>query len=406
MNIEAQRNDCEVAVIGAGPYGLSVAAHLRDAGIETRVFGEPMSFWRDHMPSGMKLRSEWHATHLSDPQRRSTLDVFGAEHDFAKTYPLPLQDFMRYGLWFQQRHVPELDRRKVIAIHPAIRGFRLTLADGDLVHVARVVVALGLQNQDFRPAEFRGQPASLVSHSCDHVDLSSFKGLRVGVIGRGQSATEIRGAAGGGRRRGRIDQSRPGPLDRLGNRERGAARRLEVEVAQGADAALRRRAVSAELDRRSAGRDPSPAGGSARPRQHPQSAAGGSGVAKTARGQAFASMPAASFAASLRTAAASRCSSTTACAPLITSCSRPAIISISRASAYCRRISLARVTRANGSPVLRAGLELNVAGLHFVGASAVASFGPIMRFVAGVDYAAHAVARAVRRDRRPVLLDA
>jgi cation diffusion facilitator CzcD-associated flavoprotein CzcO len=190
MNIEAQRNDCEVAVIGAGPYGLSVAAHLRDAGIETRVFGEPMSFWRDHMPSGMKLRSEWHATHLSDPQRRSTLDVFGAEHDFAKTYPLPLQDFIRYGLWFQQRHVPEFDRRKVIAIHPAIRGFRLTLADGDLVHVARVVVALGLQNQDFRPAEFKGQPASLVSHSCDHVDLSSFKGLRVGVIGRGQSATE------------------------------------------------------------------------------------------------------------------------------------------------------------------------------------------------------------------------
>ena len=59
-----ERDDSEVAVIGAGPYGLAVAAHLRDARIGVRVFGDPMSFWRDHMPKGMKLRSPWCATHI------------------------------------------------------------------------------------------------------------------------------------------------------------------------------------------------------------------------------------------------------------------------------------------------------------------------------------------------------
>ena len=46
----------EIAVIGAGPYGLSIAAHMADANISTRVFGDTMSFWRN-MPKGMKLRS-------------------------------------------------------------------------------------------------------------------------------------------------------------------------------------------------------------------------------------------------------------------------------------------------------------------------------------------------------------
>ena len=51
--------------------------------------------------------------------------------------------------------------------------------------------------------------------------------------------------------------------------------------------------------------------------------------------------------------------------------------------------------RLNGSPQLKRGLEASVPGLHFVGAAAAASFGPLMRFVAGAGYAARAVAREV-----------
>ena len=68
---------CDVAVIGAGPYGLSAAAHLRTVkGLEVRLFGEPMSFWDRHMPAGMLLRSPWEASHISDPDGAFTLDAY------------------------------------------------------------------------------------------------------------------------------------------------------------------------------------------------------------------------------------------------------------------------------------------------------------------------------------------
>ena len=84
------RDVCDVAIIGAGPYGLSLAAHLKAAHIDTRVFGDPMSFWRDHMPAGMKLRSGWGETHLSDPNRRFTLDAYVQHRGIKQPDLLPL----------------------------------------------------------------------------------------------------------------------------------------------------------------------------------------------------------------------------------------------------------------------------------------------------------------------------
>lgn len=62
-----------VAVIGAGPFGLSTAAHLRARGIPVRVFGDPMVSWRDHMPAGMLLKSTPAASNLDAPQHGHTL---------------------------------------------------------------------------------------------------------------------------------------------------------------------------------------------------------------------------------------------------------------------------------------------------------------------------------------------
>src|SRR5580692_6301305 len=104
-------NACEVAVIGAGPYGLSVAAHLRHAGFTTKVFGEPMSFWRHHMPKGMRLRSPWRATPMSDPAEKFSLDAFAAAQRADPTAPLMLENFVAYGDWFCSRAVGDVDRR-------------------------------------------------------------------------------------------------------------------------------------------------------------------------------------------------------------------------------------------------------------------------------------------------------
>src|SRR4051812_17255752 len=100
---------CHVAVIGAGPCGLVVAAHLRDAGVEARVVGQPMAFWRQTMPHGMLLRSEWPGSHIADPRRALTFDRYEAARGTALSRPLPLADVVDYGLWYQRQAVPDLD---------------------------------------------------------------------------------------------------------------------------------------------------------------------------------------------------------------------------------------------------------------------------------------------------------
>ena len=69
-------------------------------------------------------------------------------------------------------------------------GYRLVLEDGDVFHAHRVVMAVGLLGHEYRPAEFDGLPQELVSHSCEHTSSELYRGKRVAVIGRGQSACE------------------------------------------------------------------------------------------------------------------------------------------------------------------------------------------------------------------------
>ena len=69
----------DTAIVGAGPYGLSIAAHLRRRGIPFRIFGRPMDSWLHHMPKGMMLKSDGFASDIYDPERAFTLRQFCAE---------------------------------------------------------------------------------------------------------------------------------------------------------------------------------------------------------------------------------------------------------------------------------------------------------------------------------------
>ena len=183
-------SSCQVAIVGAGPYGLASAAHLRARGVETRVFGEPMEFWERHMPKGMCLRSASSASSLGDPAGRLGLDRFRGLHDLPLTKPVPIADFIRYGHWFQQQAVPNVERRTVAHVSPNARGFHVRLNDGEEFHARRVVVATGISLFAYRPPELADLPAPLVSHSFDHADLGRFAGQTVAVLGSGQSALE------------------------------------------------------------------------------------------------------------------------------------------------------------------------------------------------------------------------
>jgi FAD-dependent urate hydroxylase len=183
---------CENVIIGAGPYGLSIAAHLRAANIAFEIIGSTMESWRRHMPRGMYLKSEAFASNLSDPERRLTYERFCAEHGRPyrrKDVPLPIADFLDYADWFRgQGGGPSRDAT-VTVLRPIKSGFELALDDGDVVIARRVIVATGHLHYRHVPTVLAGL-GGFVSHSSEHHDLSRFAGWSVTVVGCGQSGLE------------------------------------------------------------------------------------------------------------------------------------------------------------------------------------------------------------------------
>jgi lysine/ornithine N-monooxygenase len=183
-----------IAIIGAGPYGLSLAAHLRAKGVDHRVLGDPMAFWREHMPKGMLLKSDGFASTLYDPAGEFTLRHYCSERGIAYAdvnIPVRVEDFCAYGMAFQKRFAPNLDNKRVTSVDRSQAGFTLRLNDGESFTAQRVVIATGLSHYEHIPAELAGLPADLLSHSSAHSDCGPFKGRDVTVVGGGASATEL-----------------------------------------------------------------------------------------------------------------------------------------------------------------------------------------------------------------------
>ena len=181
---------CDVAVIGAGPYGLSVGSHLKAKGITACVFGEPMEFWANKMPEGMLLRSPRVASNLSDPDRAFTLEAYEAASKKEPCAPVPLDTFVEYGRWFRHQLGSDLDQRTVLRVDRDEPGFRLTLRDGQEIRSKSVVVAAGIGPFKKKPAVFRDLSSLQAMHCYEGRDVRRFAGKRVAVIGAGQSALE------------------------------------------------------------------------------------------------------------------------------------------------------------------------------------------------------------------------
>jgi FAD-dependent urate hydroxylase len=390
------KSSTEVAIVGAGPYGLSAAAHLRRAGVAVQIFGHPMSFWRG-MPAGMLLRSNWGATNIAERGGELSLKSYQAETGASFREPVPLEEFVEYGTWVQRRVAPDVDRRLVAGIESTPDGFRLSTEDGDAMEAGRVVVACGIERFAWRPPEFSHLPGTLASHTGEHSDLTGFAGKRVAVVGGGQSAREcaallheggaevevfarsrklvwLRGV-GVKKRLGRVGPIVYAPTDvgPLWYSRLVAAPNLFRRLPRAAQSKIARRSIRPAgshwlvdrladvplfLDCRVVSANP---------------VDGGLSLLLSTGEKRFVDHLL--FGTGYK-------------------------VDIGRYPFLGREL-LGQIRRVGGFPILSSGLESSVPGLHFMGAPASWSFGPIMRFVSGSWHGGRALAAKVVATRTP-----
>jgi thioredoxin reductase len=184
----------DVLVIGAGPFGLSISAHLRHRGVEHTIVGRPMDTWRAHMPLGMFLKSEPYGSAISAATRGYDVGTYARLHGFDdyvdRVGPLSLERFLGYADWFTKQLVPDVRDLTVTNVTPQDGGFKVEFAEEAPVFARQVIVATGLLPYMHIPGELSGLPSDLMTHSSVHDRLDQFSGKRVAVIGAGQSALQ------------------------------------------------------------------------------------------------------------------------------------------------------------------------------------------------------------------------
>src|SRR6516162_1426850 len=133
----------DTAIIGAGPYGLALAAHLTKQGREIRVFGELMGSWKHNMPAGMLLKSYPWASNIADPDSQFTVKHFCTDHgvdyhDYLTA--VALETFIDYGREFQRLYVPFVEHRMLVALQRNSTGFCARFDDEETISARRVVI--------------------------------------------------------------------------------------------------------------------------------------------------------------------------------------------------------------------------------------------------------------------------
>ena len=184
---------CDVLIIGAGPYGLSISTHLRQWGIDHLIVGRPMDAWRSHMPADMFLKSEPYGSDMSCPQKGYDLEGYNRSENIGgieRGTPLPLDKFLNYADWYVKHLVPDVSNVTATEVKAVNGGFRVAFADVEPIAAKSVVLATGVLPHFYIPAELASLPSEVVSHTSDHRLFDQFQGRRVAIVGAGSSALE------------------------------------------------------------------------------------------------------------------------------------------------------------------------------------------------------------------------
>lgn len=383
-------DETEIAVIGAGPHGLGATERLRAAGREVCVIGEPMSFWNT-MPEGLWMRSRRNGSSIGDVTGPLSMEGYTTATQAVVERHLSLATFVEYGLWYQQQVAPDVIRRQVVQLERRGAGFQLTFNDGTHLQATRVLVATGIAEFTRRPALLRQLPTDLASHVADHRDYERFRGKSVAIIGAGQSALESAALMHEGGAEVEVLARQPqvhylhgdGLIDGLG--------RLSPLFYAPTDVGpigISRLVATPDVFRRLprplfdviAARAIRPAGASwLKPRLPKVPVTAGASVTDALADHDKLDLQ-------------------------LSNGTRRRVDHLLFATGYdvdirrypfLDRALADQIRCADGYPVLRRGLESSVPRLHFLGAPAARSFGPVMRFVAGSWFGSRAIAKTV-----------
>jgi cation diffusion facilitator CzcD-associated flavoprotein CzcO len=337
----------------------------------------------------MLLRSAWTASNIAAPGSALTLEAFGRARGTPVPRHIPLPDFVAYGEWFGQQVLPGIDRRAVVRVEATASGFRVVLDDGEPIDVPRVVVAAGIKAFAWRPPQFADLAPDLASHAVAEPDLGRFAGQRVAVIGGGQSAIESAALLGESGAEVELIMRTP-HIHWVGRATRDGMlggilfdRSTDVGPAIVSHVVARPgllRRLPASVQRRMTQRS---------------ILAGGSGWLKDR-------MAGVRITTGRQVTTAARADGHVRLR--LDDGAERDVDHVLLATGYHVDVEryrflapalAARVSTVQGNPVLDQGLQSSIAGLHFLGAPAVHSFGPIFRFVCGTNYSGRAVARSL-----------
>jgi len=388
---------CDVAIIGAGPHGLSLAAHLAARGVSFRIFGRPMTTWSERMPKNMILKSDGFASNLSAPAPESTLKAWCARNGVPyadQGLPVPLDRFLSYANWFQKRYVPGVEELNVTSVEAHGDGYAVTLESGESVSAKSVVLAVGITWFEHMPEVLSGLPEGLTSHAAAHRDVARFRDQEIAVIGAGASAVDLAHLLHEEGAKVRIVARAPQIEynkipDAADESLIGRTLRPASGIGRGwkslfcAEAPLLFHRLPASLKRRAIDSHMHPAAGWFM-REKVE------GVIPMSLGRALKSAEATNGKVALTLDGGE-------------SLKFDHVIAATGYKMDLRRIPflekslVTKASLADGTPILSDSFETPVAGLYAVGPAALESFGPLMRFMVGAEFAAPRVAQRLER---------
>lgn len=397
-----------VAIVGAGPYGLSLAAYLRAAGVPHRIFGHPMTYWSDHMPQGMFLKSDGFASSLFDPDDAFTLEAYCRAEGLPykdQGEPVPVGRFVAYGRAFQARFAPDLEPRTLTRLRRTSGGYRLGFSDGGEVEADQVVLATGVVAFRHIPEVLGSLEPGQVSHSSDYGPCDGLADRDVLIVGGGASAVDVALDLAAAGARPRVVSRGPLAFHQPPRRRTALQAALRPKTGLGPGwksflcvhapllfhalpEAFRLEAVRTHLG-------PAPGwftkAGFAR---LPEPVTGVEVIgAETSAGRAR-----------LRVRARDGSEQTLDGDHVIAATGYQT--DVDRLD-YLDDALRAAIRRAGGAPALSRDFETSSPGLFFAGSAAGASFGPLMRFAFGARFAASRISRRLSRDwRRRVRMQA